>query len=61
MDNSKIIIKDIVEKFSNVKYIGDIGDVGNEIGIVIGKYTEDEISEFMMGLRHGISLTDGSH
>lgn len=39
----------------------DFGDLGNEIGIVIGTLTPDEIRDFINGLEHGISLTNGTH
>ena len=49
--------------------VGDIDDIGNEIGIAIGKYTMLENAEeigtikslFICGLDHGISLIDGTH
>ncbi len=57
----KSILKELEERRENLKYIGDISDLGNEFGLVIGKQypkmTEIEINELMMGLRHGISLT----
>jgi hypothetical protein len=44
---------------------GDLSDLGNEIGIVIGQYTNDgmgyEKDDFISGVRHGISISDGSH
>lgn len=53
------------EKCFSVKYKGDIADLGNEIGFVVGKVvkdmTEGEIVDFIHGLRHGISLTNGTH
>ena len=58
MDNT---IKEIIEQLQNVIYKGDIGDIGNEIGIVIGKLTPEEIRDFKFGLSHGISLSDGTH
>lgn len=43
----------------------DISDLGNEIGFALGKLipnmTEDETQLFISGIRHGISLTNGSH
>jgi hypothetical protein len=48
----------------NVSYRnGDISDVGNEIGVAIGEYlsTEEELNDFISGLKHGISLTNGTH
>jgi hypothetical protein len=43
-----------------------MSDVGNEIGIIIAKYFNDEdngwdVDSFITGLRHGISLIDGTH
>jgi hypothetical protein len=40
---------------------GDIGDLGNFIGIVVGKCSKDELSDFMNGFNHGVSLQDGTH
>ena len=46
--------------------MGELSDVGNEIGIVIAKYFDEEDNgfdkeAFITGLNHGISLTDGTH
>jgi len=40
-----------------------LSDVGNEIGIVLGRYIdkEQDFKDFIQGLRHGISLTNGEH
>ena len=58
----------IMDKLSislgNVSYRnGDISDVGNEIGVTIGEYlsTEEELKDFISGLKHGISLKNGTH
>ncbi len=44
---------------------GDLSDLGNEIGIVIGQYTNDKMGydkdDFVSGIRHGISISDGTH
>ena len=44
---------------------GDISDIGNEIGMAVGLALNDmkasEISVFIFGLKHGISLTNGTH
>jgi len=51
-------------RVSSVGYnSGDLSDVGNEIGIVLGKYikNEDQLQDFITGLKHGISLTNGTH
>jgi len=43
----------------------DLGDVGNEIGVAIAKHFSEEIGfnqdSFIRGIKHGISLTDGTH
>ena len=58
----------IMDKLSislgNVSYRnGDISDVGNEIGVTIGEYlsTEKKLNDFISGLKHGISLKNGTH
>ena len=44
---------------------GDLSDIGNEIGFQLGSIlpnmTDEEIREFMMGFKHGVSLTNGTH
>ena len=47
---------------------GDIGDIGNEIGIAIGEVLvankvdiEDSVEDFISGVKHGVSLVDGTH
>jgi hypothetical protein len=48
----------------NINYPnGDISDIGNEIGIALGQYlsTEEQLNDFIAGLKHGISLTNGTH
>lgn len=44
---------------------GDLSDVGNELGIIVGKYISKEMGfeydDLIAGIRHGISLTKGTH
>jgi hypothetical protein len=44
---------------------GDLSDLGNEIGIIIGQYTNDKMGyekdDFVSGVYHGISISDGTH
>jgi len=64
MDNFQHIIKQIREHMEKVSYEnGDLSDVGNEIGIVLGNYIENEreFKDLVTGIRHGISLTNGTH
>jgi hypothetical protein len=43
----------------------DLSDAGNEVGIAIGSMiknmNQEQIEEFISGLRHGISLTNDTH
>jgi hypothetical protein len=64
MDDFKHILNRIKTQLENINYPnGDISDVGNEIGIALGKYlsTDEELNDFIAGLKHGISLTNGTH
>ena len=53
----------IVTQLNNIKPpFYDESDLGNEIGIVLGKHLNPgQIESFIMGLKHGISLTNGTH
>ena len=61
--------KAIIKQLENIQWQeGDIGDIGNEIGIAIaeiikndGDNLDEKIQEFISGLRHGVSLVDGTH
>jgi hypothetical protein len=63
MENFKEILKDLSVSLDKVTYeYGDYSDIGNEVGFVLGKtITKDELEDFFAGLRHGISLSDGTH
>jgi len=64
MDNFTHILNRIKTQLDNVNYDnGDVSDVGNEIGIVLGDVitTESELKDFIHGIRHGMSLTNGTH
>jgi hypothetical protein len=39
----------------------DIGDIGNIIGIKLAEIDLEEARSFLSGVRHGISLIDGTH
>lgn len=53
------------EQSERISYSGDISDLGNELGIIIGyRYKDingDDIESLIHGIRHGISLTNGTH
>lgn len=44
---------------------GDLSDLGNEVGLALGKMLEkmsgEEMRTFVMGFNHGVSLTNGTH
>jgi hypothetical protein len=45
--------------------MGDMSDLGNEIGYAVGKVyqdmNKDDANLFMIGFKHGISLTNKTH
>ncbi len=55
----------LIERSRDFPYDGDISDLGNEVGCELGKIIEnmnpEQIEDFITGLRHGISLTNGTH
>lgn len=63
MENFQKIKNEIIHQLVVCQYDGDLSDIGNEIGIVIGQHLDDEntLNDFIMGLKHGISLADGTH
>ena len=63
MEKFDKIKEDIIDQLNQVKYAGDLSDIGNEVGIAIAKYIDGDntIEDFISGLRHGVSLVDGTH
>ena len=59
------ISNSLKDRENEMDYIGDLSDCGNEIGLIVGECYEDmtidEIENFIAGIRHGISLTNGTH
>jgi hypothetical protein len=55
----KKILKGLIDGLNEVKYSGDISDIGNEVGFLLGKQLQDpeEFKLFTRGLMHGIDLT----
>jgi len=53
----------LVARSEDIGYYGDMSDFGNEIGIVVGQFfkSKENIEDFITGLKHGISLTNGTH
>ena len=70
MNDFEEMKSDIIRKLQGITYKGgDFGDLGNEVGFVLGKYTMNETAfedstttqAFIDGFKHGVSLTDGTH
>lgn len=66
MNKFKKVCFEISERLYNLPYDNaDLSDVGNEIGIIISKYFNDDHSwdkeSFISGLNHGISITEDPH
>jgi len=62
------IMRDVIEYLNHKELrIGcDLSDIGNEIGLAIGKYVNKdklgyEVESLIAGIKHGISLVDGTH
>lgn len=63
------ITSDLIEhlqKSTKLPPGSDLSDLGNEIGISIGKYVNEakigyELDSFIAGVKHGVSLIDGTH
>jgi len=53
----------LVSRSEDIGYYGDMSDFGNEVGIVVGQFfkSKEDIEDFIVGLRHGVSLADGTH
>jgi hypothetical protein len=58
-----LLARELDEK--HIWYEGDISDFGNEVGYCLGQVienmNEEQIRDFLHGLQHGISLTNGTH
>lgn len=55
---------ELKNRADEINYHGDLSDVGNEIGIILGKQiikSSDEVDDFVSGLIHGISLGNNTH
>ena len=63
MINMQEIVKPLIQHLEEIPYrVGDISDLGNEIGYAISQFLdEDKLDDFIMGLKHGISLKNGTH
>lgn len=55
-----IFAKVLIEASDNIKYTGDIGDLGNEIGYQLpnlyANWSEQDTQAVLNGIKHGIDL-----
>lgn len=65
MNKFEIIKNDIIQSLFDIKYDGNLTDIGNEIGIIISKYFNNDLGyekeDFLRGLKHGFSITNKTH
>jgi hypothetical protein len=62
-------MRKVDEIFNEIKNIdnsnGDLNELGNRIGLIVGKYISDEFGfeeeDFISGIEHGISVSNGTH
>ena len=63
--NSIIDVKnEIVKELDDLMIDSDFSDIGNNIGIAIGKYRNKlgyEFDDLISGIEHGISISNGTH
>ena len=54
------ITHELKERALEIQYIGDMSDLGNEIGLCVSKYyenmNENEIELFVQGFKHGARI-----
>ena len=59
------ILTEFDQHKTEINYIGDLSDLGNEVGFIVGRVysnmTQEEINSFITGFKHGVSLTNGTH
>jgi len=53
--------QDIIKILEKCEDWYDASDIGNEIGIEVSKIDIEEARNFLSGIKHGISLVDGTH
>lgn len=59
-------IEEIINELKSLDYLkGDLSDLGNDIGFVVGKYLSKDSGfdkdSFLQGIKHGLSISDGTH
>ena len=63
--NFNDVLTEISVRLTTVTYQGDLSDIGNEIGYMLGNIipnmNQEEIDTFITGFKHGVSLTNETH
>jgi hypothetical protein len=65
-DSIETKIEKIINEIKSSEYYkGDLSDLGNNIGILVGKYLSNDLGfeedDFISGLKHGISISNDTH
>ena len=64
--NFNSVVNELSERLKKLPYEnGDLSDIGNEVGYILGDIIKDmddeDIQTFITGFKHGVSLTNGTH
>ena len=64
--NKKVIKKVIKDIKSHEYFEGDLSDIGNDIGVIVGKYLKNsdeigDLDDLIGGIEHGISISTNTH
>jgi hypothetical protein len=65
----KDVVQEVIDHLNKTTKLPegcDLSDLGNEIGLAIGKYVINknigfELESFLSGVKHGVSLVNGTH
>ena len=61
-----LVVSELSDRLRKLPYNhGDLSDIGNEVGYILGGIIKDmndeDIQTFITGFKHGVSLTNGTH
>ena len=61
-----LVVSELSDRLEKLPYDnGDLSDIGNEVGYILGGIIKDmndeDVQTFIMGFKHGVSLTNGTH
>lgn len=49
------------ERLEDPDFIFDFSDLGNSIGLALPELDKEQTGDFVSGIKHGISLNNGTH